>query len=239
MHNCYYWISWSQSVFRKQVAVLREVITERVLPTFTSIENEADAISDKTWERLGEEGGPYSDPARDAELAENAGLTHYLYMVDARQGLLNLFAVALHHLFEQQQLTVLRQELIPRGENPTEQILKVAEFVKRLRDSGIDAETFTSWHELQELRNVANVVKHADGPSANWLRSHRPEIFTPPSFRGTEKLFVPNPIRWPFQPLSGQDLYITADNLERYFRAVEKFWREFEEILALKAQTIN
>lgn len=176
MRNYYYWIHWSESVFRKQITVLREVIAERLLPTFTSIENEADAISDDTWERLGAAGGPDSDPASDAELAEDAGLTHYLSMVDARQGLLNLFAVALHHLFEQQQLTVLRQELIPRGEDITERTLKVEEFVKRLEDSDIDVTTFVSWLELKELRHVANAVKHADGWSADWLRNHCPEI---------------------------------------------------------------
>ena len=238
MRNYYYWIHWSESVFRKQITVLRDVIAERLLPTFTSIENEADAISDNTWERLGAAGGPDSDPANDAELAEEAGLIHYLSLIDATQGLLNLFAVAIHHLVEQQQITVLRQELIPRGENICDRTLKVEEFVKRLVNSNIDVKTFASWPELKELRNVANAVKHADGCSANCLRGNRPEIFIPPSFRRKNESFVPNPIRWPFQPLSGQDLYVTADNLERYFRAAEKFWREFEEALAMKAQTV-
>ena len=243
MRNHYYWIHWSRRVFRKQIAVLRKVITERLLPTFNSIENEADAISDETWERLNAIGHPDGDPGMDAETAGDAGDNHYFKMVDAKQGLLNVFAVALHHLLEQQQLTVIRQELLPYVEDITKQLLKIVkcpapEFVKRLNDSGIEVEAFANWGVLEELRHVANAVKHADGSSAEWLRTHCPEIFTPPLVRGQAQQFVQNPIQWPFQPLSGQDLYVTTDDIERYFRAADSFWREFEEALALKAQAI-
>ena len=244
MRNHWYWIHWSRRVFRKQIVVLRKVITERLMPTFSAIENEADAISDETWERLNANGDPDGDPGLDAQAAGDAGDTHYFDMVDAKQGLLNLFAVALHHLLEQQQLTVIRQELLPHGEDITIQLLKIAkfptpQFVKRLNDSGIEIEAFANWGVLEELRHVANAVKHADGNSAEWLRTNCPEIFTHPLVRGQEQPSVQNPIRWPFQPLSGQDLYVTADAIERYFRAAEAFWLEFEDALASKAQVIT
>jgi hypothetical protein len=244
VRNHYYWIHWSRSEFRRQIAVLREVITARLMPTFDSIENEADAISDETWERLNAIGDPDGDLGMAAEAAEEAGVAHYLTMLDAKQGLLNLFAVALHHLVEQQQLTVIRQELLPNCEDTSKQLLKVAkfptpEFVKRLKDSGIEVETFANWGAIDELRHVANAVKHADGSSAEWLRDHCPETFTPPLVRGQAQPFIQNPIRWPFQPMSGQDLYVTTDDIERYFRAAEGFWREFEDALVSKAQDIT
>ncbi len=242
MQNHYYWIHWSRRVFRKQITVLRELIAERLMPTFDSIENEADAISDETWERLNANGDPDGDPGMDAETAEQAGVIHYLAMVGAKQTLLNLFAVALHHLVEQQQLAVIRQELVPRGEES--EIIKAAEsptkeFVKRLRDSGIEVETFTTWGELVELRHVANTVKHGDGRSAGWLRENRPAIFVPPPLRGQVQQWVQPPIRWPFQPLAGEDIYITSEDIERYFCAAETFWRDFEEALDLKGRTIT
>lgn len=222
-------------MFRKEIAVLREIIDERLLPTFASIEKEADIISDEVWESYNTDAGPDSDPSIAAESAHDAGLYHYIAMVDAKQGLLNLFAIALHHLVEQQHIKMLRQELIPRGEPVNLSNLNVAEFVKRLADSDIKVESFDSWPEIEELRNVANAAKHAEGKSAEWLRNHRPGIFTPTCLRAEMQL-MHRPNRWLFQPLSGQDLFVTAEDLERYFRAADNFWREFEDALTSKAQ---
>ena len=225
-------------MFRKEIAVLYEVIAKRLLPTFASIEDEAEAISDETWERLGALSGPETDPGMGAEAAENAGLRHYEAMVNAKQALQNLFAVALHHLIEQQQLTVVRQELIPHGENISAKNLAVTEFARRLSAVNINVDACSAWPTIKELRNVANTIKHADGYSADRLRSEYPAIFTHPYLRNQTQLFVPNPARWPFQPLSGHDLYVTTDDLDRYFRAADDFWREFEQVLVSKAQAI-
>ena len=100
-------------------------------------------------------------------------------------------------MIEQQQLTVLRQELIPRGEV---EILKSEEFIKRLVAVDIKVKTFGSWAEIDELRNLANAVKHAEGKSAECLRSLRPEIFRPhcirddvqPLFQGPNDLPTPD-----------------------------------------------
>lgn len=221
-------------MFRKQIAVLREVIAERLLPTFASIENEAQTISDKESERLDTAAGPDSDAAIAAEAAENAGITHYLTLVDAKQGLLNLFAVALHHLVEQQQLMVLRQELVDRSENVTARIFKLDEFVDRLAALNIEVKKFDSWPGIEELCYVANAVKHAEGRSAEWLRDHHPEIFVSPSL-GAESHLAKSPNKWLFQPLCGQDIFVTANHLKRYFNAAESFWQEFEEALSSRA----
>lgn len=234
MRNFHYWIHRSKAVFRTEIAVLCKIIDERLLPTFVSIEKEADAVSDEAWKRYNTDAGPDSDPATAAEAAHDLGVSHYIAMVDAKQGLLNLFAVALHHLVEQQQITVLRQELILCGEL-VDSSLNVAEFVKRLAYSDIKIESFDSWLEIEELRNVANAAKHAEGKSAKWLRNHRPEIFTPTCLRAEAQL-MQRPNRWLFQPLSGQDLFVTPDDLKRYFRAAESFWLEFEKALTSEAQ---
>ncbi len=235
MNNHYYWIHRSRDGFRKEIAVLREVVVGRLLPTFALIDQESEAKVEAAWERLNATADDKSDEADAAEAAEQAGVAHYLALVDAKQGLLNLFAVALHHLVEQQQITVLRQELVLRDETVSLAMLSVTEFVKRLAAAGIKVAESTSWLEIEELRNVANAAKHAEGRSAQWLWSNRPEIFTASSLRGDAPLFQ-GPSRWLFQPMTGQDLYVTTDDLERYFRAANKFWQEFEDALASKAQ---
>jgi hypothetical protein len=239
MYNLHYWIRCSQTTFRKQIAVLREVIENRLLPSFATIEKEAEAISEETWKRLDAAAGPDSDPGIAAETAEDAGVSHYLAMYDCQQGLLNLSCVALYHMIEQQQLTVLRQELIPHDEVITFQLLKVEEFIKRLADVDIKVKAFGSWGEIEELRHLANAVKHAEGKSAESLRNLRPEIFTPHCFRGDAQPFFKGPNRWFFQPLTGQDIYVTTGDFQRYFDAADTFWREFADALAVKAQQGN
>ena len=233
MPNAPYWVRFSQTVFCNQIAVLREVIEKRLLPTFAPIEKEADVISKETWHRLDAAAGPDCDPGVGAEASQDASVRHYLAMRDAQQGLLNLFSVALYHMVEQQIVVVLRQELNPQA-NP--ESWKLCEFVKRLANLDIKVTDFTSWADFSELRLVANVAKHAEGSSAKKLRCARPEIFTAQSMREMAELFLQGPTGWLFQPLAGQDLYVTIDDLRRYFAAADKFWQEFADALAVKAQ---
>jgi hypothetical protein len=37
-----------------------------------------------------------------------------------------------------------------------------------------------------------------------------------------------------YQPLSGDDLYVTQSDLDKYFEAAEKFWRALEAELRRK-----
>ena len=234
MHNLHYWMCRSQTTFRKQIAVLREVIENRLLPSFSAIEEEADAISEETWGRLEAAGGPDSDPGMAAQTAIDAGVMHYLAMRDAQQGLLNLFSVALYHMMEQQMVIILRQELNPKGDRKS---WNLCEFVKRLIQMDIKVKDFTSWAAIRELRLVANVTKHGEGWSAQNLRQHCPEIFTPHSIKEmVDHPFLKGPQAWLFQPLAGEDLYVTIDDLQRYFDAADKFWQEFADALSVKAR---
>ena len=253
MNNHYYWIHWSRNVFRKRIAVLREVITKRLLPTFDLIDQEADTISDEKWERLNAIDDPDGDPAMDAEAAEEAGICHYLAMSDAKQGILNLFAVALHHLVEQQQLTVIREEFVEADETHEGKKSKspkfaskndalrsflsknpkiFAEFKVRMSAEGIEIEKFPSCAKLDELRFLANTIKHAAGYSAEELRTKRPDIFVPPGITKLGLSSIETPSYLPFEPLSGQDIYVTRNDLEQYFDAADLFWRDFENALA-------
>lgn len=235
MNNHHYWIHWSRGVFRKRIALLREVVMRRLLPTFDFIDQEAESISDELYGRLNAVDDPDGDPAMDAEAAEDAGNSHYIAMNEVKQGLLNLFAVALHHLVEQQQLTVIRQEFVKHGENHAISVSKIPkiceEFNERMDRAGVKIQEFPSYKKLLELRHLANTVKHADGHSAEQLRSNRPDLFVAPNLTGSKQQMVPNPSYWPFEPLSGQDVYVTDKDLEQYFDATDRYWEEFETAL--------
>lgn len=150
--------------------------------------------------------------------------------------MLNLFAVGLHHLVEQQQLSFLRRELVPWGEELDPSQVRVSEFKRRLRKSSIDIASYPCWTKMTELKLVANAVKHAEGDSAERLRSARPDIFTEPSIRHKQELVEWGPTRRLFSPLSGDDLYVAESDIGAYFNAAEDFWKALASDLRILAR---
>ena len=106
---------------------------------------------------------------------------------------------------------------------------KVAEL---LRKSDIDITSFSSWSKIDELRLVANTVKHADGDSADKLRCCRPDLFT--FSDPVSKSILPDQfiiLRQVFQPLTGKDLFVTVSDLSSYVDVIKQFWFELANTL--------
>ena len=83
---------------------------------------------------------------------------------------------------------------------------------------------------MKELNLVANVVKHASGPSAGKLHVIRPDLFSPPGLEEFGPTFAPKPEDVE-HPAGGLDLYVTEHNLQVYFKAAEEFWIQFCEMI--------
>jgi hypothetical protein len=82
-----------------------------------------------------------------------------------------------------------------------------------------------SWPVLNELRLVANSVKHAEGGSADELRKLRPDLFQHPAVPSElQRILPPGPIHL---PMMGEDLFVSPEDLQRYKDALANFWREF------------
>jgi hypothetical protein len=78
------------------------------------------------------------DPSVFAEAARDMGVEHYLLLSGIRQGIVNLFATALYHLFEQQLMLFHRRELLqPAEENDASQF-NVEALKRHLRRRNID-----------------------------------------------------------------------------------------------------
>jgi len=206
----------------------------RVLATFDDLDKEAEAVADQEWDRLmslpGCEDGP--DPGELAEQATERGLEYYQTLQGIRQGLLNVAAVWLYHLYEQQWHFFHRKEVLYPAEERCKELDKWRVFKNRLAEARVYVEKLPSWTKVDELRLAANTVKHGEGPSAEDLRNLRPDLFVPPWERdGTEgdSLWAfPLP---PEMPLAGEDMYVSAGDLGQYFSALLSFWREFGEAI--------
>ncbi len=239
MRNALFWSRYIKEAYLAEITLLREGTLDRVLPGFAEemIDRDAEAAEQRAWERLCEVAGPDSDPASLAEQARDAGVDRFLMLKSLRQALMNLFAVALHHLVEQQQLFLLRREMLPLGEQDQHALLKSREFITRSRKSGVDVTTLNGWDNLEELRHVANAVKHAEGQAVALLRIRRPDLFVAPTIRQEDPEASWAGFRKVYKPLFGEDLYVSCSDLDCYFRAALEFWSSYAESLERLART--
>ena len=223
--------------FVRRIEEFRVGALEKVVMAFNSIAEESNAVAEKEFERLGSMPA-YDEDAIDmgtiAELANESGIEYYETMSGIRQVVLNLLAVGLHHLFEQQQCLFLRE--LARGEEGAHQ---AADLERRLADLGIDCQSFGCAGKLYELRKAANAIKHGAGPSAEELATLRPDLFKDPvlvgiklaqkgiSGLGLATKFVSSL----FVPLAGKSLYVSEHDLSDWCAAVSKYWKELSRML--------
>ncbi len=115
LRNELYWAEVIRREFVEETRTFGQALKDRILKTFDNVEREAEKLEKEEWERLlqapaDEDGGPGMDVL--AETAEDKGVSFYLTMTSLRQGLVNLFAVALYELFLQHVMILHRKELL-------------------------------------------------------------------------------------------------------------------------------
>jgi len=197
---------------------------EKIVPAFDSIDKEADEVEREAFESPSVYIDPENyDPADAAENAFEKGLEYYEWMIGMLQGVINLFVAGLYHLFEQQLLLFYRQELLRLDEKNNINLLHLKKAKGRLSTHGIIVEKFNSWSKIDELRIVANTVKHADGTSAEELKSKRPDFFSKSSDSPVIGFSAAGPV---LTPLAGDSVYITQIEFKKYVNSVKEFWRE-------------
>lgn len=226
-----FWAPRFQTKFITEINTFMRVLEERLLPGFSEIESEAEAIQNEEWSRL--LSTTYSEDGDCSEIAEqsvHAGITYYEQMTETRQSVINLFASGLYHLFEQQVMFFHRKQVLSLSEENDKGLFKLEVFQERLRCNGVEVAEFGCWSKIEELRLVANVVKHAAGKSSEGLIQVRPDLFSPtcnqeslPSFPGSSDRV--------FMPLGGNDLYVSHNDILRYQKAVIAFWDELSEAI--------
>lgn len=217
------WERYIRNQFIKQITLFVENVENQLIPTFDNIESEAEKVSEKEWNELCSSCySPDIDPADLAERAEEAGIDQYMMLSGIKQALLNIAATALFHLFEQQVIFLLRREILHPAEKNDVRLMKLPVFKERLNQKGIDVNHF-SWDVIDELRIVANSVKHAEGKSAIDLRKIRPDLFTHPLANddGMAIGLIPRL----YMPLAGEDIYVSIDDLNKYRSALVEFWK--------------
>jgi len=199
-----------QYVALEQLDALAIDGTSRALAGFAKIAEEADEYGTRMFESYVQAVG-VRDPGDFADEARDQGVQNYVLLSNLRQGIVNLLAAGLYHLYEQhrEKLKLLLTES-GRSMPPLEKL--------------------GGWAKVEELRHLANTVKHAEGPSARELQRIRPDLFVPPVIKGSplEKHALRRATE---NPLGGTDLFVTEADLQKYRDAIRLLWESLRPLV--------
>ncbi len=237
--NAGFWAYYFRLFYVPAIQGFQAGALERVAPAFGGIAEEAGAAAEAEFERLGSmpaDPDGSIDMGDVAEWATDHGSEYYETMSGVWQGVLNLLAVGLRHLFEQQQIFFLWREFA-REEKGS---FQTPELEKRLAACGVESRSFPCAGKLYELRMAANAIKHGAGPSASELAKLRPDLFLNPVLlrlgwtkKGDDaKSRRAAALASSFiAPLAGDALYVSEHDLSEWSDAVMAYWKELSAIL--------
>ncbi len=145
-----------------------------------------------------------------------------------KQGFINSYAVFLYHLFEQQVFDLHRwfKFHLREGRVKETSVKKGLKFIKD--KTSIDHTSIPGWEKLDELRLLANTIKHTEGDSCEELKAKRVDLFQRPGEKVGEGKEVLSETSGPF-PLFGEGIYVEENDLWEYFKNVKTFWRELSK----------
>jgi len=221
------------------IVAFNEYIFSDVIPSFGNLDERANKVSEDHFDRIGSQpvGEDWDiDMGAVAEDAQDQGFNWYQMMTSLRQTMLNLLAAGLYHLVEQQ-LAAISGDVSFSDRPLKETKLKIvrAWYLEHLK---LDFGTLPSWSKIDELRHVANVVKHGEG-AAGHLRKARPKLFKNPVLDAYDKALGLEGSRYTkpaAAPLSGEDFFVTEGFLKEHAQRAESFFNEIADHFKASAE---
>jgi hypothetical protein len=216
--NALSWAHYVRSVYLPYLDVFSEVVLQWVAPAMSEerISAAANARESKAYETY--PWSEYTDGSEAAELASDVGLIYYMTVRDVRWALLSMAAAALYHLVEQQVCELARLAFFGPDGRP----LTPGTSVDLFERLGVKLTDFAAWQQIEELRHLANCVKHAEGNSCAQLRRARPDLFEKPTVGETLRAGRAQ-VR---NPLMGDDIYVTVESFDAYVCTVRLFFKQ-------------
>lgn len=208
-----------------------QCVLDDVEPAFSGLSEKANIIASVEFGRLVEKpvGENFDgDMSIAAESAQENGQAFYDIMVAIRQASLNLFVTGLFHLLEQQLADLCRDgsfHVSPPKDTKLDVVQKWY-----LDNFNLNLSELASWSKIEQLRLLANSVKHGEGGSLVKLRNIRPDIFRNPDlnelFPNDSDLCLVVDVRL---PMAGEDIYVTTQIFDEFSKAVISFIAEIAE----------
>src|SRR5262245_44217476 len=109
-----YWADRFSWDYLARIDAFADALLDRVLPSFANVNEEGKQIANEAFRSYTRGLGEDQDPGDYAELAQDQAITYYETMTATRQGIVNMFAAGLWHLFEQQLAAFVRTAILDR-----------------------------------------------------------------------------------------------------------------------------
>jgi hypothetical protein len=234
-----FWGRWIRNVYVSEIEWMKRSVFDHILPSFPDPDAEADKARDAAWEAAISQPSDYSDDLSSyVDWATEKGLETYEGFAKMRQAAVNLSATMLWHLLEQQMLVFHMRQVLSKDEEVEarqdpgirRRLSNLDEFHKRLEADGCSMRALPSWPKVDELRLVANAVKHGPGKSLDDLYKIRPDLLTLPESK-TLDLPLQQHLAWVEKPAGGEDIYVRDADLAIYFDAAISLWQEFSNAI--------
>jgi len=223
----------------RPIIAFRGYIFRDVVPQFANLNERATQVGQEHYEMLSCQSAGEDcdyDQSEFAEDAQDQAIGWYEMMRSLRQTMLNLLAAGLFHLTEQQLASLCHDggfRVPPPADTKIHEVAKWYRLHLRL-----DLKTLPTWSLIDELRHLANTVKHGEGSSSRQLKVKRPELFCDPSLIeafpaiGFRDYFLNKAVA---APLAGDDVFVTEDWLKHYAEGVGSFFGEIADHFAAHA----
>ncbi|MDY0144334.1 MAG: hypothetical protein RBR97_20825 [Bacteroidales bacterium] len=201
----------------KQLEGFYNSITNRLLPSFLLIEKEADQVEKESLNKRSKAFNP--DTMDEASIIEDAyfdGINHYLVEKQMKQAFVNVATLWLYHLFEQQ-LNNISLKVIDcfdyTKSKPKTPIQRIKDCLKEK-----ELDNNLHWKKInEELRFVANTLKHADGSSKKQLEQKRPDLFEQIGSKMNDIAI----------PLFENEICVSELDFNDYYNAIVGFWTDY------------
>lgn len=174
------------------------VFFDRLLPSFSEIDNEAKIKSDGFLHQASNNFDPsLHDEGLICEDAYFVQINYELIHYSLKQDFLNLSAVWLYHIFERRFVELFGDSNTNKNKPNFEKMLEQS----NIFNSRYDFKICNNWLTInQELRFLANSVKHGTGNSLKKLRLEYPSL------------------------ISDSRIVVKEADIQRYISAMKRFW---------------
>lgn len=212
--------------FKYDIQQIRNLFFERIEPTFSKAEDEAEAYTQRLHEEVGENVNWGEDNAPDPEGMEEAvlndGLERYKLLSTMRNRTLVMWISCMCQVWEQQLYSFILHEAYMQGIKYDDKFKgKGFEFIQDVLEwHSIKYNAFKKWDKMHEMRLMVNTVKHGPGRSESELRTIRPDFFDDHGF---------DVLKFRNSTLLESTLQIKNNDFENYYLAILNFWDEFPE----------
>ncbi|HGO9417112.1 TPA: hypothetical protein ACLBZX_005637 [Bacillus cereus] len=218
---------------QKPYELYLKTYTDRISPVFDNIVQEAEEVAQNAYRDLTKHADPECfDPGDFADDAWQFGVDYYGNISLMRYNTQLMWVSTMYQFWEQQVRKFLYKEMTRSGYQYIDKNQNEIEYKNFCTNIGkiktfflayqVDITALSCWDKLNELRLLANVIKHGPGGSAEDLLKIRPDLFDA-SHVSTNLLDL-------YQTtLNDVVINLKKNDFETYANSLSNFWEQLPD----------